>query len=109
MRESRLSGSVRGATRNGRLYRDWESSISQGTSHGFGLSRLQIVVQGYTQIERPLGRADFLGVHRLLRLSPMSSSAKPTPNPQSFRLGVFCHRADVGTIGEAGEGLRREA
>ncbi len=39
MRESRLSGSVRGATRNGRLYRDWESSNSPGISHGFGLSR----------------------------------------------------------------------
>jgi len=43
MRESRLSGSVRGATRNGRLYRDWESSLSPANTHGFGRSRFQMI------------------------------------------------------------------
>jgi len=42
MRESRLSGSVRGATRNGRLYRDWETLKNSAVSRAFPRSRFQI-------------------------------------------------------------------
>jgi hypothetical protein len=47
MRESRLSGSVRGATSDGRLYRDWESLKIPAISRSFLPSRFQKKLGGF--------------------------------------------------------------